>query len=120
MLAQICHHLVSLAHSLVFGRCSWVVTGARPTNDISIECEIRPKFAVLSFKIFSTDHNKILPTPRQRNCRDVCKISLWLVKHILMLSFPNFDRISNLIEIVLVGRAPGLQNTWWKILLPTA
>ena len=33
--------------------------GARPTNDISIEFEIGPKFAVLWFKIYSTDHNKI-------------------------------------------------------------
>ena len=31
--------------------------GARPTKDISIEFEIRPKFAVLWFKMHSTDHN---------------------------------------------------------------
>ena len=31
--------------------------GARPTNDISIELEIRPKFAVLWFKMHSTDRN---------------------------------------------------------------
>ena len=31
--------------------------GPRPTNDISIEFEIRPKYAVLWFKIYSTDHN---------------------------------------------------------------
>ena len=36
--------------------------GARPTNDISIEFEIRPKFAVLWFKMYSTDHNDILHT----------------------------------------------------------
>ena len=38
---------------------------------------------------------------------DVCKISLWLVKHILNKSTPNFDHISNWIQIPLVGRAPG-------------
>ena len=53
--------------------------GARPTNGISIEFEIRPKFAVLWFKMFSTDHNEILHTSRQLRCRDVCKISLWSV-----------------------------------------
>ena len=57
--------------------------GARPTNDISIEFEIRPKFAVLWFKICSTDHNEMLHTSRQYNCRDVCKISLLSVKYIL-------------------------------------
>ena len=57
----------------------WSDSGARPTNDISISFEIRPKFAVLWFKIYSTDHNKI---------------SLWSVEHILNYSAPNFDRIS--------------------------
>ena len=57
--------------------------GARPTNDISIELEIRPKFAVLWLNTYSTDHNKILYTSRQCNCRDVCKILLWSVEHIL-------------------------------------
>ena len=57
--------------------------GARPTNDIPIEFEICPKFAVLWFKIYSTNHNKILYMSRQCNCRDVCKISLWLVAHVL-------------------------------------
>ena len=65
--------------------CSWLQSqpGARPTNDISIEFEIRPKFAVLWFKIYSTDPNDILHTSWQCNCRDVSKISLWSVKHIL-------------------------------------
>ena len=57
--------------------------GARPTNDISIEFEIRPNFAVLWFKMFSTDHNEISHTSRQCNCRDVCKISLWSSMYIL-------------------------------------
>ena len=81
--------------------------GARPTNDISIEFEIRPKFAGLWFKIYSTDHNEILHTSQQLRCRDVCKISLWSVTYILNWSTPNFDWISNSIEISLVGRAPG-------------
>ena len=51
-------------------------SGARPTNDISIEFEIRPKLAVFCFKIYSTDHNEILYTSRQYDCRDVCKTSL--------------------------------------------
>ena len=54
-------------------------TGARPTNDISIEFDIQPKFAVLWFEIYSTDHNAILHTSRQLHCRDVCNISLWSV-----------------------------------------
>ena len=56
--------------------------GASPTNDISIEFEIRPNFVVLYFKMYSTDHNEILHTSRQLHCRDVCKISLWSVQYI--------------------------------------
>ena len=66
-----------------FNHVSKGAPGARPTNDISIEFEIRPKFAVLWFKMYSTDHYKILHTSRQCNCRDVGNISLWLVKQIL-------------------------------------
>ena len=50
--------------------------GARPTNGISIEFEIRSNFAELWFKTYSTNHNEILHTSRQCNCRDVCKISV--------------------------------------------
>ena len=57
--------------------------GARPTNDISIEFEIQPKFAVLSINTYSTDHNEILHTSRQLHCRDVCNISLRSVEHIV-------------------------------------
>ena len=46
------------------------------TNDISIEFEIRPKFVVLWFKMYPTDHNGILHTPRQCNCRGMRQISL--------------------------------------------
>ena len=59
------------------------MSGAGPTNDISIEFEIRPKFVVLGFKMYHTDHNGMLHTSRQCNCRGMCQISLWSVKHIL-------------------------------------
>ena len=51
--------------------------GARPTNDISIEFEIRPKYAVLWFEMYSTNHTEILHMPRQ------CKISWWSAQCIL-------------------------------------
>ena len=44
--------------------------GARPTNAISIEFEILPKFPVICFKMYSTDHNEILHMSRQ------CTLSL--------------------------------------------
>ena len=50
--------------------------GACPTNGILIEFEIRPRYAVLWYKIVFTNDNEILHTLRQCNCRDVCKISL--------------------------------------------
>ena len=37
-------------------------SGARPTNDILIKFEIRPKFEVLWFKMYFGDHNEILHT----------------------------------------------------------
>ena len=57
--------------------------GARPTNDISIEFESRPKYAVLWFKMNSIKHNDILHTARQYNCCGVCKVSSWSVKYTL-------------------------------------
>ena len=60
--------------------------GARPTNDIWIEFKIRPKFQVMLFKMYSTDHNEVLHTSWQCNCRNVCKISLGSVDCILNLS----------------------------------
>ena len=58
----------------------WILSSsARPIKDISIEFEVRPKLAMLRFKIYVTDHNEIL---RQCNCRNVCQISLWSVEHI--------------------------------------
>ena len=61
-----------------------------------------------------SDHNEILHMPRQSHCRDMCKVSLWSVEYILNQSTANFGRISNSIEISLVGRAPGhnLHRSW--------
>ena len=56
---------------------------AHPNNDTSIEFEILPKFAMLWYEIYSTDHNEILHTSRQLHSRDVYKISVWSVEHIL-------------------------------------
>ena len=75
--------------------------GLHPTNDISIKFEIRQKCEVLWFKMYSIDHDKILHMSRQCNCRDMRKILLWSVEHVLKYSTPNFDQISNLIEIPL-------------------
>ena len=93
--------------SLTTWQCTRRLAPAIPIYNISIEFEILPKFAMLWYKMYSTDHNEILYTSRQCNCRDVCKISMWSLEHILNYSTPNFDRISNSIEIPLVGRAPG-------------
>ena len=38
--------------------------GTRFTNDISIEFQIWPKFAVLLFRMYFIDHNGILHAPR--------------------------------------------------------
>ena len=37
----------------------------------------RPKFGLLQFKIYVTDHNEILHTSRQCNCRDVLVLIGW-------------------------------------------
>ena len=65
------------------------------------------KLGALSFKIYITDHNAILHTSRQLYCRDVCRILLSSVECILNQSTTKFGRISNSIEISLVGWAPG-------------
>ena len=65
-------------------------TGARPTNGISIEFEIRSKFWELKFEIRLTNHSEILYTSRQLHCREVCEISLWSVAYILDQSTANF------------------------------
>ena len=94
---------------MILGR-SYMSPGARPTKHISIEFEIRWKFKTLWCKIFAADHNDILHTSRQWHCRDMCKIWLWSAANILHQSVLNFHRISNSIEICLVGRAPGLHK----------
>ena len=57
--------------------------GARPTNDISIESEIRSKFGVFWFETCMTDHNEILNTQRQLHCHNVCIISLWSAEYLM-------------------------------------
>ena len=58
---------------------------------------------MLVLEMYLADHNEILHTSRQWHCRDVCKIPLWSVGHILNQSAANFYQISNWIEISLVG-----------------
>ena len=95
------------ASELSAGKSFWMTSsGTRPTNDISIKSQIQRNFTVLWSNMYSSDHNEILHTSRQCNYRDVCKILLWSVKHILNQSPLNFDQISNLIKISLVGWAP--------------
>ena len=83
-----------------------MISGACPTNHISIEFEIWPNFGVLQFRIYLPDHNEILHTSWQLHCHDMCKISLWSVEYILNQGTANFGRISNSIEISFVGWAP--------------
>ena len=54
---------------------------------------------------------KILHTSQQSNCRDMYTIA-WQVRYILNQSTRNFDRISNVIEIPLVGRAADTLVLW--------
>ena len=57
--------------------------------------------------MYLTNHNDILHTSWQLHCRDVSTILLWSVVYIFNQSTTNFGRISNSIEMPLVGRAPG-------------
>ena len=81
--------------------------GARPTNSFSIEVEIRSIFGVLCSKICSTNHNEMLHTSRQLECRDMHNMSWWLTEYIMNTSIIKFHWISTSIEISLVARAPG-------------
>ena len=63
---------------------------------------------MVRFKICSNNHTEILHTSRQLHCRDVYKISLRPAEYILSQSTANFARISNSMDISLVGRALGL------------
>ena len=68
---------------------SYIRPGARPTNGISIE--IRSKCGLLWFEIWSIiDHNKILDTSRQGNCRDVYKLPLWSTEYVMNKGIANF------------------------------
>ena len=82
-----------------------------PGACLSIEFEIQWNFVMLLFITYSSDHNKILHKSQQCNCHDSCKISLWLVEHVLNQSTSNSDRISNSIEIRSMGWAPGPQQS---------
>ena len=64
---------------------------------------------MLLFITYSANHNKILHMSRQCYCCDVYKILLWSIDHVLNQSIPNFDHISDSIEILLVERALDLK-----------
>ena len=81
--------------------------GARPTNDILMKFEIHRQFCNALVQNESDWSLQILHTPRQEDCRNVNKITLWSVEQILNQSTEIFYRISNSIEISLVGGAPG-------------
>ena len=49
------------------------------------------KSVMLLFVTYSSTNIKILHMSQQCNCRDVCKILLWSVEHILNQSTPNFE-----------------------------
>ena len=66
-------------------------TGARPTNDISIEYEIRSKFVVLWVKMCSTDQNEILHTSRVQNFVMISRICYEQEHYKISLNF-EFDR----------------------------
>ena len=70
---------------------SMVLPGTCPTDGILIEFEIRSQFAVLWFKICSTNHRKILHMSQQCYCRDMCKILLWSAKYVMNKSITKFD-----------------------------
>ena len=97
--------------------------GSRPTNNILMEFEIRPKYEVLWFKMFSTDRNEILHTARQCNHPDVCKTLLWSVEHKLQYSksLSNFKFDQNAVCGMGGGGGGGGAGAWgsaWDCHLP--
>ena len=58
--------------------------------------------------MLNRSHQKFAHITTVIHCRDVCKILLWSVKNILNHITANFGRISNSIEISLVGQGPDL------------
>ena len=94
---------------------------ARPTNDISIEFEIRSEFVVLWLKMRSTDHNEISHMTRHCYCCDVCKTSLFSARYVVNKNIKKFHWISNSIEISLVGWVPDISSNYvrqqWKQLI---
>ena len=59
-------------------------------------------FKCSGLKMYSTNHNEILHTSRQCNCRDVCKISVWSVEHVL-----NFTKFFIKFNPNIVSRTGG-------------
>ena len=79
--------LYHMASGLLFNTGS----GAHPTNDISIEFEIRPKFAVLSINTYWTNHNAFF-----RCVQDLVAIggAYFKLEHSKIWSNFEFDRIT--------------------------
>ena len=75
---------------------------------------------MLNFEICITDHNEILHTSRECNCRDVGKNSLWSVENILTKNIPNFDRISNSLKIPLVVCQSLFSYSWFRVMFLAA
>ena len=76
-------------------KCTDARPGARPTNGISIEFEIRPTFAVLWFECaqpittkFCTPHDGVTVG------REVCATLLWSVEYVMNKSITAFHWIS--------------------------
>ena len=77
-------------------------------NDISTEFEIQCNFKVLLFKTYMANHNANWHTSQQLHCRDMCKILLLSVVHIVNQSTLNFYSI----KIQLAGWAPSVVLTY--------
>ena len=85
-------------------KCRILCPGARPTNGISIEFEMRSKFAMLWFKMCSNDRNQSMHMSRQCHCWDVYKISWWLAEYIMhkiiTIFLLNLELDKNMFNIV--------------------
>ena len=101
--------MCSLCQS-TYWHCYILTHNTWPFNGIWIKFETQPKFGLLYLKIYSTNHNKIFHMSQQLHCHDMCNISLWSGECNINQSTANFGRVSNLIEIWLVGHAPGLNT----------
>ena len=86
--------------------------GAPPAYDISIEFEIRANVAVLWLKKTALSITTKYKTRYDSYTAVMCEKFRFDRSNILKHSTSNFDRISNSIEIPLVGQVP-----WWSVLL---